>query len=137
MRGRSTVGITVAARLVLTASAVVRPVNDAPRMWRGLGVAEEDRCAPYDADLYRYTASVEDDVVRQLGGVYSPYTCESFDSTRETDIEHIVVRSEAHDSGLCGADTETRRNFASDLRNLTLADPRLNRNEKSGKDAAE
>ena len=35
-----------------------------------------------------------------------------FDSLEETDIEHIVARSEAHDSGLCHADRETRRAFA-------------------------
>ena len=75
--------------------------------------------------------------MRRLGGIYSPYTCETFDSAQETDIEHIVARSEAHDSGLCAADADTRRRFASDLRNLTLAAPALNRNEKSGKDAAE
>ena len=97
---------------VLTASAVVRPVNNPPRIWRGLGVAEEDRYAPYGAVLYRNTASVEEDIVRQLGAAYSPYTCESFDSTRKTDIEHIVARSEAHDKGLCGAGTETCRRFA-------------------------
>ena len=105
--------------------------------WRGLTVAPEGRCAPYDADDYRYPQSVENDIARELGGVYSPYTCESFDSTRETDIEHIVARSEAHDSGLCGADGETRTRFARDLLNLTLASPAVNRSRKSDHDAAE
>ena len=58
-----------------------------------------------------------------MGGiVYGPYTGTWFDSTSETDIEHIVARSEAHDSGLCAADEATRRRFASDLLNLTLAE---------------
>ena len=106
--------------------------------WRGLEIAAEHRCAPYDADDYPYPQSVEDQIIDQLGGtIYSPYTCESFDSQRETDIEHIVARSEAHDSGLCDADAATKRRFASDLLNLTLASPELNRFEKSGKDAAE
>ena len=62
-----------------------------------------------------------------------------FASTSETDIEHIVARSEAHDSGLCAADAATRRRFASDILNLTLASPSVfdNRSQKSGKDAAE
>ena len=60
-----------------------------------------------------------------------------FDSTAETDIEHIVARSEAHDSGLCAADAATRRGFSEDLLNLTLAAPALNRDEKGGYDAAE
>ena len=38
---------------------------------------------------------------------------------------------------LCSADQATRDRFATDLDNLTLAAPRLNRHEKSGNDAAE
>ena len=106
--------------------------------WRGLTVAPEHRCAPYDKKRdYPYSQSVERDIVRALGSVYGPYTGTCFSSTRETDIEHIVAASEAHDSGLCAADAETRARFARDLRNLTLASPRVNRHDKSGKDAAE
>ena len=53
-----------------------------------------------------------------------------------TEIEHIVALSEAHDSGFCAKDAETRRRFASDIVNLTLASPTVNRG-KGGKDAAE
>ena len=56
---------------------------------------------------------------------------------RQTDIEHIVARSEAHDSGLCRADIVTRKRFSSDLLNLTLAGPKLNRHQKRAYDAAE
>ena len=49
----------------------------------------------------------------------------------------MVARSEAHDSGLCSAAAETRRRFAQDLLNLTLAGPRLNRYQKRAHDAAE
>ena len=113
------------------------PPAPAPQpTWRGLTIAPEARCAPYDPDDYSYPQSVENDIVRDLGGIYSPYTCESFDSIRETDIEHIVARSEAHDSGLCNADAETRTRFARDLLNLTLASPALNRREKVADDAA-
>ena len=59
-----------------------------------------------------------------------------FSSTRETDIEHIVARSEAHDSGLCAANAETRQRFSRDLLNMTLASPQVNRHSKSDKDAA-
>ena len=113
------------------------PPPEPTRRWRGLTVAPEGRCSPYDSDDYRYPQSVENDIVHDLGGIYSPYTCESFDSIRETDIEHIVARSEAHDSGLCRADAETRSRFARDLLNLTLASPALNRREKVALDAAE
>ena len=71
------------------------------------------------------------------GRVYGPYTGRHFASRRETDIEHMVATSEAHDSGLCAADAGTRRRFASDLLNLTLAAPAVNRHQKSGKDAGE
>ena len=56
---------------------------------------------------------------------------------KETDIEHIVARSEAHGSGLCAADAATRSEFASDLLNLTLASPSVNRHQKSDNDLAE
>ena len=106
--------------------------------WRGLVVAPEHRCSPYDKKLdYPYPQSIEREIVRRLGAVYGPYTGTCFASTRQTDIEHMVATSEAHDSGLCARDRTTRARFASDLRNLTLAAPRVNRHEKGGKDAAE
>ena len=106
--------------------------------WRGLVIAPEDRCADYASDDYSYPQSVEPEIVEAMGGrIYGPYTGACFSSMWETDIEHIVARSEAHDSGLCSADAETKRNFARDLLNLTLASPSLNRHQKSAKDAAD
>ena len=104
--------------------------------WRGLVVASEHRCSEYDSGDYSYPQSVEARIVAEIGKIYGPYSGRCFSSTRETDIEHIVARSEAHDSGLCGADSRTRMRFARDLANLTLAAPRLNRYEKGAKDAA-
>ena len=104
----------------------------------GLVVAPENRCSPYDSDDYPYPQSVEADIVRRMDGrIYGPYTGTTFGSTKETDIEHIVAKSEAHDSGLCGAGAQTRKSFARDLLNLTLASPSVNRHQKSGKDFAE
>ena len=78
--------------------------------WRGIVVAPEHRCAPYDSDDYRYSQSVEQRIVAGMGGIiYGPYTGTWFASTSETDIEHIIARSEAHDSGLCAANAATRR----------------------------
>ena len=109
-----------------------------PETWRGLIVAPENRCSPYSAEGYSYSQSVEGLIVESMGGlVYGPYTGTHFESTLQTDIEHIVARSEAHDSGLCAADAETRKRFAADLLNLTLASPGVNRHQKSAKDAAE
>ena len=106
--------------------------------WRGLSLTPEHRCAPYDRSDYRYSQSVETRIVASMGGrVYGPYTGRHFASQRETDIEHMVATSEAHDSGLCAADAATKRRFASDLLNLTLSSPSVNRHQKSGKDAGE
>ena len=75
--------------------------------WRGVVVAPESRCSPYNVDDYHYPLSVKAQIVAALGGVYGPYTDRWFSSPQETDIEHVVARSEAHDSGLCAADQET------------------------------
>ena len=105
--------------------------------WRGITIAPENRCSPYDADEYRYSPSVEPRIVDAQGGVYGPYTGTWFETIKETDIEHIVARSEAHDSGLCAAGPATWSEFASDLLNLTLASPSVNRHQKSDNDIAE
>ena len=111
---------------------------EADGTWRGLTVGREHRCAPYNRDDYPYSQSVETRIIAGMGGrVYGPYTGRYFASRRETDIEHMVATSEAYDSGLCGADAGTKRRFASDLLNLTLAGPAVNRHQKSGKDAGE
>ena len=102
--------------------------------WRGLVVAPEDRCALYRSADYGYPQSVELRIIESLGGaIYGPYTGRYFENRRETDIEHIVARSEAHDSGLCRADANTRDRFAQDLLNLTLAAPEINRCVAGGK----
>ena len=49
------------------------------------------------------------------------------------DHTSVAPCTKAHDSGLCAADAETRRRFATDLLNLTLASPEMNRCGKSGK----
>ena len=127
--------VFVLVLVTLAAGPAVGTVS--AQTWRGLHVAPEYRCSPYDADDYRYPQSVEDRITARLGGVYGPYTGRWFASDTETDIEHMVARSEAHDSGLCAADDATRRAFARDLLNLTLAAPGVNRHEKSDRDAAE
>ena len=95
-----------------------------------LVVADEVRCAPYDRSDYPYSQSIEDRIIEQLGGIWSPYTGERFSSKHQTDIEHMVAVSEAHDSGLCAADAATKVRYASDLLNLTLASPAVNRSQK-------
>ena len=131
------------ALAVLAIAAVVAAGHGhaAADTWRGLAVAPEHRCTPYNRDGYPYPQSVEARIVASMGGrVYGPYTGRHFRSARETDIDHVVALSEAHDSGLCAAGPTVRRRFASDPLNLTLAAPEVNRcgaGGKCGYDAAE
>ena len=104
-RFQTTTSLVLGTAVLIVIALIVLhrvPMSDtvhAQDSWRGLVVAPEQRCAPYDTDDYRYPQSVEDRIVAQLGGVYGPYTGRWFASDSETDIEHIVARSEAHDSG--------------------------------------
>ena len=104
----------------------------------GIPIQAENRCTPYKASDYKYAQMLEAQIVPETGGrIYSPYTGETFARADEVDIEHIVARSEAHDSGLCSADTFTRLAFASDMLNLTFASPQVNREQKGDKDVAD
>ena len=123
-------------RTVAPAAVAACPAGSG-ETWRGIVVAPECRCTPYDRDDYDYPQSVEAQIAERLGGMWSPYDETRFDSLRDSDIEHIVAVSEAHDSGLCAASAVMRNRFARDLDNLTLATPRLNRHEKVARDAAE
>ncbi len=106
--------------------------------WRGLTIAEPERCSPFERKRdYPYSQALRDKIAERQGGVFGPYTLTCLGSPHAGDIEHIVAAAEAHDSGLCAADRDTRKAFANDLRNLTLALPRVNRWEKSDKDAGE
>ncbi len=125
------VAIAACAILFPWAGATAQTAGDS---WRGLTVAPERRCTPYERGDYPYPQSVEAGIVASMGGrIYGPYTGRYFASTRQTDIEHVVAVSEAHDSGLCAADRATRRRFASDPLNLTLAAPAVNRCGAAGK----
>lgn len=127
---------------VLFTLLVVSNTTLAQDTWRGLIIAPENRCSPYDKkSQYPYPQSVEDIIVANMGGiVYGPYTGRIFENDRKTDIEHMLSTSEAHDSGLCAASPEVRKQFATDPLNLTLAAPEVNRCNPGGKcgfDAAE
>ena len=107
-----------------------------PLMWNGLVVAPERRCAPYDPKAYHYPADIERRILTQQGLV-SFYTGRTFTSTKQTDVEHVLSRREAHDSGMCALSDSVKRVFASDLINLTLAAPAVNRFQKRDKDVSQ
>ena len=91
-------------------------------MWMGLPVCEEGARVGYDRNAFGSAySSLEDEIIDGLpksgGQVYTPYTCKLFDiradGTAATDIEHIVALGEA------------------------IADPTVNRTQKSDRDAGE
>ena len=88
--------------------------------------------------IARWKTRSSTDCPKSSGQVYTPYTCKLFDiradGTAATDIEHIVALAEAYDSGLAESQFRT---FAGDLANLTLADPDVNRSQKSDRDAGD
>ena len=108
-----------------------------------LPVCEEGARVGYDRNAFGSAySSLEDEIIDGLpksdGQVYTPYTCKLFDiradGTAATDIEQIVALAEAYDSGLAESQF---RSFAGDLDNLTLADPDVNRSQKSDRDAGD
>ena len=111
-----------------------------------LQICEEQPREGYDRDAFGSAySSLEDDIIDMLpptmkagGQVYTPYSCLAFeiraDGTAATDIEHIVALAEAHDSRIAD---DRRRDIAADLDNLTIADSRVNRTEKSDRDAGQ
>ncbi len=93
-----------------------------------------------DVSVYCETVRFTRDNVLNAGHfqVYTPYFSIAFDiradGTAARDIEHIVALAEAHDSWIAD---DRRRDIASDLDNLTVAERTVNRSEKSDRDAAE
>ena len=131
--------ISMLVLLFLLGADVAKNLAQAqPNSYRGVEIAPENRCSPYVRHRdYTYPQSIEDKIIERQGGIYGPYEDRCFAAKTETDIEHLVAASEAHDSGLCEAPREVRTAFANDLLNLTLASPYVNRYAKSGKDAGE
>ena len=121
--------VIAAALTLITALSVSAQIEIRP----------EHRCSSYNRSHYYYPQSIELRIISENldGKIISPYTGEVFQSRSETDIEHIVATSEAHDSGLCDEPRSVKRQFAQDLENLTLASPTVNRHQKSDKDFAE
>ena len=134
-------------RLILYAFLLL-PVIAIGETWQGLTVEPEQRCSPYSAKSYRYPANADRKIVERLGWEVdkkgklnntfpSPYMPGiSFRFLQDMDIEHIVARSEAHDSGLCSQPDQWSV-FASDPLNLTVGGEHVNRTLKRDKDAAD
>ena len=80
----------------------------------GIRIAPEVRNTPLDRQDYAYSQNIELSIIARLGGIFSPYTLRFFADRGETDIEHIVAVSEAHESGLSSRSDSERKAFAQD-----------------------
>ena len=139
-KARLLIVVLLATLVVVVVVVVLMPdseANGALNRLRTLRVASESRCSPYSRADYGSASASEQRIVDRMGGrIYGPYSGKHFPTMRDTEVEHIVALSEAHDSGLCSASPTLRRSFGTDLDNLTLASPQQNRT-KSARDAAE
>ena len=105
-------------------------------LFKGLVVAKEETCSPYDRDDCGYSAYLDVIKAAELGGIHAVYEDLCYSTYRDVHIEHLVAIKEAHDSGLCKADPQTKIDFANDLDNIVMASPSVNIG-KSAKDASE
>lgn len=117
--------------------------------WCGLRVEPENRCSPYDARRYRYPADLDRKHVEKRGyrvdadgkldiPFPSPYVGGiQFRYLQDMDIEHVVPRSEAHDSGMCDRYPTEWSAFASAAVNIVVASEHVNRTLKRDKEPHE
>ena len=122
-------------RTTPTTAIETRTIPRATSQVVALTVAHERRCSEYDRSDYHYSQSIEARLFARDDAT-SPYDGTRFTDRRQSQIEHVVALSEAHDSGACAWTDARRAAFASDPLNLVLATPELNRS-KGGKDLAE
>ena len=141
---RSVAVALVIGSLALKALGQVAPAIQDPR--------EEWDAATVRAELGRLTVADETVCVKSAisqgwedkqaaieflhGGPYSPYDGVCFPNFNYVDVEHIVARGEADESGMCSRTVEERTDFAADLINLTFAPNSLNAS-KGKRDAGE
>ena len=71
------------------------------------------------------------------GRIYSLTQEDTLNFAHKRTLSIWLLPLKAHDSGLCARGNRVKRQFASDLDNLTLASPEVNRQQKSYFDAAE
>ena len=102
----------------------------------GVKIAPENECSDYRSIDYNHLPKLDVFKSEELGGIYAAYEDSCYDEYTDVHIEHLVAKREAHDSGMCEADIQTRINFANDLENIALASPTVNLG-KSTKDPAD
>ncbi len=81
----------------------------------------------------------EPEIARGLGGypLKLPYSDDVVTAPAETDVDHIVPIEEALQSGADGWSEDRWKEFQSDMANLMLSIPEVNRHEKGPKGVGE
>ena len=91
----------------------------------GLSVSAERACSAAGIAASAW-AGKQDEIAELHVGRLSPYDGVVYPNYHYVQIEHIVARKEADESGLCYRGAAARTAFATDLLNLTLAPGSLN-----------
>ncbi len=102
----------------------------------GLRVEPEDTCTEYNVAEYPSGSTLDLIKAQELGGIFGAFEDQCFDTYKDVDVDHLVARKEAHDSGLCAAEAQTKIDFSNDLENIALASASVNRS-KSDRDPAD
>ncbi|MXW07073.1 MAG: HNH endonuclease [Gammaproteobacteria bacterium] len=110
--------------------------SDSENYYFGVRIAAENDCSDYRSIDFNHVPKLDVFKAEELDGIYAAYEDSCYNEYSDVDIEHLVAKREAHDSGMCDADIQTRINFANDLENVALASPTVNRG-KSTKDPAD
>ena len=112
-------------------------VANAGELFHGVQVAPEVDCPTYSSRNWPYPSDLDVEYAERIGGYFAPYTARVFDNAQQVDIEHIVARHEAAQSGACEWPRERKAAFARDPLEITIAGPFVNRRLKSDKDPAD
>ena len=137
MRRKVDDGIWFLLAVVLVLALAAMDGAQAREAWCGLVVEPEVECPGYDAKDWPYPADLDVRYADRIGGYFAPYTGRVFDRADQVDIEHVVARHEAAQSGACGWPLAQRKAFARDPLEVVVAGPRVNRRLKSDRDPAE
>lgn len=90
-----------------------------------LAVSAEGTCSAAAINSSAW-AGKQDEISALHGGRLSPYDGVVFPNYHYVEVEHIVARKEADESGLCYRGEAARKAFAGDVLNLTFAPGSLN-----------
>ena len=109
---------------------------DSENFYFGVRITAENDCSDYRSIDFNHVPKLDVFKAEELDGIFAAYEDSCYDEYTVVDIERLVAKREAHNSGMCDADIQTKINFANDLENVALASPTVNRG-KSTKDPAD